>query len=88
MVVIIEDVTDQENQREQNEAAKDVVDECSNPQGAQDASQEGNDSGSWVEVNNESSENRENHLEDDQHGANEEIVDPEVFAVRKREKFV
>jgi hypothetical protein len=83
MVVIIEDITDQENQKAEIEETKQVVEECGNPQGAQDASDEPNGSGSWVEVNNESSGDAEDNLEDDQNVADDNAVDPEVFAVRR-----
>jgi hypothetical protein len=88
MVVIIEDVTDQhENQTVENEETKEDVGESANPEADHDLSEKSNDSGSWVEVNNKSSSNGRDNLEDDQNVAEEEAVDPEVFAVRI-ERFV
>jgi len=83
MVVIIEDVTDQhKNDMAEHEETKEDVGECANPEAARDGSEERNDSGSWVEVDNKSSDNEGDNLEDDQNVADEEAVDPEVFAVR------
>jgi hypothetical protein len=79
MVVIIEDVTDQENEKAENE---EKVEECANSEGAHEASEDSHDSGSWVEVNKESSVHGGDNLEEDQNVAEEVVVDPEVFAVR------
>lgn len=84
MVVIIEDVTDQHEHQlaENEETKKENVEECANPEAAHAVSDDINDDGSWVEVNNESSGDGGDNLEDDQNVAEEEAVDPEVFAVR------